>query len=87
MLFRVTFAYSPDDRNQVHARFKETGGAPPPEVEMLGRWHLAAGNGGFLIAKSDQADAVASWLQEWSDFVNFDVTPILSDEQFSEVIS
>lgn len=35
MLFHAQYDYSPDDRDRVHQRFKETGGLPPAGVTML----------------------------------------------------
>ena len=87
MIFHVTFEYPPAHRDAVHERFKQTGAPPPSGVTMSGRWHDVAGNRGFLVAESDSADAVAAWLQEWSELISFDVTPVLTDEAFHEVVS
>ena len=86
MLFHVHYAYSTEDRDAVHERFKATGGVPPAGVTMLGRWHDAGGNRGFLVADSGDIDAVAGWLHEWSDLLSFEITPVLTDEAFSRVI-
>lgn len=86
MLFFACYTYSGENRDAVHKRFKETGGTPPAGVAMLGRWHGAEGNCGFLIAESEDVSAVASWLNEWTDLISFDVRPVLTDEQFSQVI-
>ncbi len=87
MIYHVAFDYLPDNRENVHDRFKQTGGPPPEGVEMVGRWHSAEGNRGWLICESDGADGIARWLQEWSDLISFEVTPVLTDDQFMEVIS
>lgn len=86
MLFHAAFAYSTDDRDAVHQRFRQTGGVPPEEVTMVGRWHSADGNCGFLVAETDDATALSRWLQEWTDLISFDVTPVLTDEQFNQLI-
>ena len=86
MLFHASYTYSTEDRDAVHERFKQTGGAPPNGVAMVGRWHSAEGNCGFLVAETDDATALSRWLQEWTDLITFEVTPVLTDEQFGEVI-
>ena len=86
MLFYTHFQYSAENRDTVHQRFKETGGTPPPNVTMLGRWHSIEGNRGILVAESDDPSAIAKWLNDWTDLVSFEVTPVLSDEQFLKVI-
>jgi hypothetical protein len=87
MLFHISYEYPPEQRDDVHDRFRETGAPPPAGVEMTGRWHCIEGNRGFLVAESTDAEAVARWLQEWTDVLSFEVTPVLTDEQFTEVIS
>ena len=86
MLFHGSYVYSTDDRDAVHQRFKETGAPPPPGVEMLGRWHNVAGNGGFFLAETDDPVALARWLQEWTDLIDFEVVAVVTDEQINEVI-
>lgn len=87
MLMHVRYEYRPSDRDVVHDRFKETGAPPPSGVRMLGRWHSTEGNRGFLVAETDDAGAVATWLHDWTDLLSFEVTPVLTDEQFTDVIS
>ena len=86
MMVHGSDRYSTANRDAVHRRFLETGGAPPAGVSMLGRWHCAEGNGGFFLAETDDPAALARWLQDWTDLIDFEVTPVLTDEQFSEVI-
>ena len=86
MIFHASFRYATGDRDRVHARFLETGGLPPDGVEMHGRWHAAAGNAGFLVAESDDAAAVADWLQQWSDLIDFELTPVVGDAGFAAVV-
>lgn len=87
MLFHARYAYRGEDRDKVHQRFLQTGGAPPSGVTMLGRWHGAQGNGGFLVAETEDATALARWLQDWTDLVAFEVTPVVTDEEFAAVIA
>ena len=86
MLFHAAYTYSTGDRDAVHERFRQSGGAPPQEVKMVGRWHCAEGNCGFLVAETDDTNALSRWLQDWTDLITFEVTPLLTDEQFGEVI-
>ena len=87
MLFHITYQLSPEQRNEAQKRFKETGAPPPAGVTMTGRWHCAQGHRGFLIAESSDAEAIAKWLQDWTDLLTFEVTPVLNDEQITRVIS
>jgi hypothetical protein len=82
----VTYTLSSKDRNGAQERFRTTGGPPPPGVAMIARWHCAQGLKGFVIAETSDAEALARWLQEWSDLLSFEATPVLSDEQMMRVI-
>jgi hypothetical protein len=86
MTFHVTYTLSSKDRNGAQERFRTTGGPPPPGVAMIARWHCAQGLKGFVIAETSDAEALARWLQEWSDLLSFEATPVLSDEQMMRVI-
>lgn len=86
MLFMVSYAFGTDDRDVVQARFKETGGMPGPGVTMLGRWHAAGGNRGFVLADTNDGVALGKWLQEWSDLLDFEVTPVNNDEDVMRVL-
>ena len=67
MVFHITYTLSPGQRNDAQKRFKATGAPPPPGVTMTGRWHCAQGLRGFVVAESSDAEAVAKWLQDWTD--------------------
>jgi hypothetical protein len=86
MLFHITYEFDPADREEAQARFKDTGALPPAGVEMLGRWHAVAGQLGFIIAESSDGEAIGQWMQDWTDLLAFDVTPVLTDEQIARVI-
>lgn len=86
MLFMITYAFAPDDRDTVQERFKKTGGGPGEGVRMLGRWHAGGGHGGFVLAETTGSVALGKWLQEWTDHLEFDVTPVNDDEHVMQVL-
>jgi hypothetical protein len=86
MLFAITYQIDPANRAVAQDRFATTGAPPPDGVEMIARYHLAEGLAGITIAEADSAVAIARWTQEWSDCLEFDVSPVLTDEEMGEVI-
>ncbi len=86
MLFHITYTFAPAQRHDVQARFLETGAPPPSGVTMLGRWHSVGSHRGFVVAESSDTEAIATWLQDWTDLLMFEVTPVLTDEQIRRVI-
>jgi len=86
MLFHIEYTLQPSARNDAQSRFQETGGGPPEGATMVGRWHKAGGLGGFLLAESSDPVAIGKWMQQWTDLLEFEVTPVLNDEQVMEVL-
>jgi hypothetical protein len=68
------------------ARFMQTGAPPPAGVKMIGRWHGMIG-GGVLIAETDNAKALYSWIAFWSDLLEFETTPCVEDAEAGEVLA
>jgi hypothetical protein len=51
----VTLWTTPQEHlKEVIARFKETGGAPPKGVKMIGRWHDTNQRRGVVVAHQQQ---------------------------------
>lgn len=84
MRFMVTWSLSSVHRKEANARFLETGGGPPTGVKMLGRWHGPAG--GFVLAETNDVKALYEWIGQWSDLLDFAMTPVMDDAEVSEVI-
>jgi hypothetical protein len=86
MLFHITYQYQPEHREPVTKRFLETGGFPPEGVKMIGRWHDVGELKGYLIAETNEALLIGKWLYEWTDYLTFRTSPVVTDEEAAEVI-
>ena len=87
MLFHIKYNVTPEQRNKVQEKFKKTGALPPKGVTMKGRWHNIAGSNGFIIAETSDIESFGKWIQDWSDSLVFEVSPVLTDEEVSKVIA
>lgn len=87
MLFLVEWILRPETRDEVVQRFKETGGAPPNGVKLMGRWHSLTQSNGVAIAESSDPGAMAKWALDWSDVMEMEITPVVDDEGLSQVLS
>ena len=85
MTFMVTYKLAPAHRNAAQERFKQGGGLPPAGVKMLDRRHKADGSGGVTICEVDDPVALAKWIQDWSDLLEFDASPVLTDQQLASI--
>lgn len=86
MLFMITYSFPPKDREAAQDRFKKTGGLPGPGAKMLGRWHDVGGNRGFVLAECSDSVAIGRWMQDWTDLLDFVVTPVNTDEDVMKVL-
>ena len=86
MIFHTTYRVKAENRISTEERFKATGGAPPEGVNLLGRWHDAAGLHGFMVSEASNAVDIAKWCQEWTDIMEFEVNAVISDEELASVM-
>jgi hypothetical protein len=85
MKFIVKWSIPKDCVANAEQRFLSTGAPPPAGVTMIGRWHGMSG-GGVLIAETNDAKALYSWLQYWNDLLEFETTPCVEDVEAGEVM-
>jgi len=87
MYFLSMYAFTPENKNAVVARFKETGAAPPAGIKMLARWHDVGGLRGYTICEADDPVALSIWSNRWTDLMKIEVLPVVNDEQLVKVLS
>ena len=87
MHFMSIYTFHAEHKAAAVARFKETGGAPPPAIKLLARWHDVGGRRGFTICEADDPVALAIWSNKWSDLMKIEVFPVVNDEQLGKVLS
>ncbi|MGH8382999.1 DUF3303 domain-containing protein [Pseudomonas sp.] len=86
MLFIIHWTITPENRNAAMARFIQTGGAPPPNLKVHGRWHAVGQLQGFAVVESDDLTLVLKWALEWSDLMTLQVYPAMTDEQTAPLL-
>jgi hypothetical protein len=57
---------------------------PPKGVTMLGRWHGT--KSGFCLAETEDIKGLYEWISQWSDLLDFTVTPVMDDTELAEVL-
>jgi len=86
MKFIVKWTIPCATRVAAEQRFLATGGMPPAGVKVIGRWHGSSG-WGVAIAETTDAKALQTWVQQWNDVLEMEVTPCLDDAEGGEVIA
>ena len=62
-------------------------GAPFPECKSWKRWHAPGSVEGWILVEADNADACYEHAAEWAECLDWEVTPVLSDEQAGPLIA
>ncbi|TKC87690.1 DUF3303 domain-containing protein [Trinickia terrae] len=87
MKFIVQWKGQPSIQLSAIERFMKTGGLPPENVTLLGRWHAIGEIGGVAIAEAADANGLAAWLIQWGDLLSFTTTPALNDEELGAALA
>ncbi|PSS57788.1 DUF3303 domain-containing protein [Pseudomonas sp. BBP2017] len=86
MLYIIHWTVSTENRNAALARFVQTGGVPPANLKVLGRWHAVGSRQGFAVAETDDLSLVLKWVLDWSDLMDMQVFPAMTDEQAAPLL-
>ena len=66
---------------KAHTRFLETGAPVPEDSKLIGRWHAPGSVNGWLVVETDKPETVYVHAAEWGEMVEWQTTPVLTDEQ------
>ncbi|HDS1679677.1 TPA: DUF3303 family protein [Pseudomonas putida] len=87
MLFIIQWSIAPENRNAVMARFAKTGGVPPAELKVHGRWHAVGELQGFAVVESNDLQPVLHWTLDWSDLMHMQVCPAMTDTELAPILA
>ena len=51
---------------------------------MIGRYHAPGSTKGWIIVKTDDLSAIAKFATDWSEFIEWETTPVLEDDTAGE---
>ena len=91
MLLMLNWELYPEKKMDAFAAFGQMTGEDDaadlgPDITLVGRWHDLASGRGAAIIECDSAEAVSSWVYNWSEVISSTVTPVLDDEGARAVI-
>lgn len=87
MKFIVQWKGEPAMQQPAIERFMKTGGRPPDNVTLLGRWHAIGELSGVAIIEATDTSGLAEWMLQWGDLFAFTTTPALSDEELGAALA
>ena len=63
------------------------GGGDYPGVEMIGRYHAPGSLEGWIVLKTDDPKAIYQHAAEWGEFLNWETTPVFTDEEAGQIVA
>ena len=57
------------------------GGGDYPWVKMIGRYRAPNSLEGWVVLNTDDPKALYQYAAEWAEFLNWNTTPVLTDEE------
>jgi len=63
------------------------GGGDYPGVEIIGRYHAPGSLEGWIVLKTDDPKAIYQHAAEWAEFLNWETTPVFTDEEAGPIVA
>ena len=63
------------------------GGGDYPGVELIGRYHAPGSLEGWIVLKTDDPKAIYQHAAEWGEFLNWETTPVFTDEEAGPIVA
>jgi len=86
MLFMVVERFK-QGAKPVRERFEQEGRMLPDDVTYLASWIEADGARCFQLMEAPGLESLCPWLKQWDDLVDFEVTPVLTSQEFWSQVS
>ena len=84
--YMLTYHFSPEEQEEAIERFMEGSALEEPEgIESVSRWHSVSGGHGWNVVETDDPQHITDWVLNWGDLIDYEVTPVIDDEQLGEV--
>ncbi len=87
MLFMVIERFKNQDARAVYRRFQEKGRMMPEGLKYVDSWVEPNFDRCFQLMKCDDLRLFQEWLLQWQDLGQFEIIPVVSSKQTSEVVT
>ena len=78
----VVETFKNGDAQSVRDRFQQHGRMMPDGIVYHGSRVDSARARCFQLMEADNAESLAPWMANWSDIVDFEVTPVLTSQDY-----
>jgi hypothetical protein len=85
--FICLYSITPEKRDEVIRRFRDSQGRPPAGVSLVGRWTRTDLSGGVAVVEAADPQALTAFSLGWSDLATIVAAPVVDDEELSRTLS
>ena len=86
MLFMVIERYKNRDAEAVYRRYRAHGRMLPEGLQYLDSWVEPNFDRCFQLMSADDPDLFQEWISHWHDLVDFEIVPVRTSAEASELI-
>ncbi len=87
MLFMVIETFRNQDAKAVYRRFRDKGRMTPDGLSFIDSWVAADLDRCFQVMECDDVAVLQRWTTEWSDLVDFEITPVLPGAETAQALA
>ena len=85
--YMVTYKLPHANRNEAIKRFVSGDAMQDPAgAKTTGRWHAVGGKIGWAVVETDDPSIMLAQLLQWTDIIDYDITPVVGDEGLGEAL-
>jgi hypothetical protein len=87
MLFMIVERFRTPGARDVYRRARDKGRMMPDGLKYVASWVDLEFKNCWQLMEADNAEALDPWLEKWRDLVDFDVVPVRTSAEASELIN
>jgi hypothetical protein len=87
MLYMVIETFRNGDARPVYRRFRDRGRLAPDGLTYVSSWVTQDMRRCYQVMECDDPALLESWMAEWRDIVDFDVTPVMTSAAAAAAIA
>jgi len=87
MKFMVSWKITPGHHKAAAEGFLKSGATAPEGLKLVGRWHAPGSGYGWALLEGQDLTAIAQHIAEWANLLEFQITPVLEDEEAGKGLS
>jgi hypothetical protein len=86
MTYLIIEKFYPEKVKALYKRFEEQGRLLPPGVTYINSWIDEKIKTCYQIMESESEEKLLQWVDQWKDFADFAIIPVITSAQAKEIV-